>query len=89
MHFTNTLIIDRPVAETFAFISDFENMPKWNYFVEETTSQSPPGRGVGTIYRQRRRTDEQHFVVTDFERFGASAIVGHRPGPSRPRETSG
>jgi hypothetical protein len=67
MHFTNTLIIDRPVTETFAFISDFENMPKWNYFVEETTSQSPPGRGVGTIYRQRRRTDEQHFVVTDFK----------------------
>ena len=31
------------------------------------TTQSPPGRGVGTIYRQRRRTDEQHFVVTDFE----------------------
>ena len=67
MHFTNTLIIDPPVTETFAFVSDFENMPKWNYFVEETTSQSPPGRGVGTIYRQRRRTDEQHFVVTDFE----------------------
>jgi hypothetical protein len=30
------------------------------------TTQSPSGRGVGTIYRQRRRTDEQHFVVTDF-----------------------
>ena len=67
MHFTNTLIIDRPVADTFAFISDFENMPKWNYFVAETNSESPPGRGAGTIYRQRRRTDEQRFVVTDFE----------------------
>jgi hypothetical protein len=42
-------------------------MPKWNYFVEETSSESPPGRGAGTIYRQRRRTDEQRFVVTDFE----------------------
>ena len=67
MHFTNTLIIDRPVTDTFAFVSDFENMPKWNYFVEETSSESPPGRGAGTIYRQRRRTDEQRFVVTDFE----------------------
>jgi hypothetical protein len=66
MHFTNTLIIDRPVPETFAFVSNFENIPKWTYFVEETTSESPPGRGAGTIYRQRRRTDEQHFVVTDF-----------------------
>jgi len=67
MHFTNTLVIDRPVTETFAFVSDFENMPKWNYFVEETTSESPPGGGAGMIYRQRRRTDEQRFVVTDFE----------------------
>jgi uncharacterized protein YndB with AHSA1/START domain len=67
MHFTNTLIIDRPVTETFAFVSNFENMPKWNYFVQETTIESPPGQGAGTIYRQRRRTDEQRFVVTDFE----------------------
>ena len=67
MHFTNILIIDRPVTDTFAFVSDFENMPKWNDFVQETASQSPPGRGAGTIYRQRRRTDEQRFVVTDFE----------------------
>jgi hypothetical protein len=67
MHFTNTLIIDRSATDAFAFVSDFENMPKWNYFVQETTSQSPPGRGAGTIYRQRRRTDEQRFVVTDFE----------------------
>ena len=67
MHITNTLIINRPVSETFAFISNFENMPKWNYFVAQTTSESPPGRGAGTIYRQRRRTDEQRFAVTDFE----------------------
>ena len=67
MHFTNTLIIDRPVTDTFAFVSNFENMPKWNHSVEKTTSESPPGRGAGTIYRQRRRTDEQRFVVTDFE----------------------
>ena len=38
------------------------------------TTQSPPGRGVGTTYRQRRRTDEQHFVVTDFEPGQAVAV---------------
>ena len=80
MHFTNTLIIDRPVADTFAFISDFENMPKWNYVVAETTNESPPGRGAGTIYRQRRRTDEQRFVVTDFEPDQLVAVRTLRPG---------
>ena len=38
------------------------------------TTQPPPGRGVGTIYRQRRQTDEQHFVVTDFEPDQAVAV---------------
>ena len=38
------------------------------------TTQPPPGRGVETIYRQRRRTDEQHFVVTDFEPDQAVAV---------------
>ncbi len=79
MHFTNTLIIDRPVSETFASISNFENMPKWNYSAEETTSESPPGRGAGTIYRQRRRTDEQRFVVTDFEPDRLVAVRTLRP----------
>ena len=80
MHFTNTLIIGRPVADTFAFVSDFENMPKWNYFAAETTHESPPGRGAGTIYRQRRRTDEQRFVVTDFEPDQLVAVRTLRPG---------
>jgi hypothetical protein len=81
MHFTNTLIIDRPVTDTFAFVSDFENMPKWNYFVQETSNESPPGRGVGTIYRQRRRTDEQRFVVTDFEPDQLVAVRTLPPAP--------
>ena len=80
MHFTNTVIIDRTVTDTFAFVSNFENMPKWNYFVQETTNQSPLGREAGTIYRQRRRTDEQRFVVTDFEPDQLVAVRTLRPG---------
>lgn len=32
IRFSNTLVISRPVREVFEFISNFENMPKWNYF---------------------------------------------------------
>ena len=67
MRFTNTVMIDRPISEVFAFISNFENMPKWNYFVVDTTNESPPGIGVGTTYRQRRKTDSQRYAVTEFE----------------------
>ena len=31
--FENTIRIDRTVAEVFAFLSDFEHIPKWNYYV--------------------------------------------------------
>ena len=35
LEFENTVYIDRPVDEVFAFLSDFENIPKWNYYVLE------------------------------------------------------
>ena len=39
--FSNSVAIDRPVDEVFAFISDFENVPKWNYAIAETRKSSP------------------------------------------------
>lgn len=50
MQFTNTVVIDRPVSDVFAFISNFENMPKWNYLVVEARrpierrGYAPPNR---------------------------------------------
>jgi uncharacterized membrane protein len=31
LEFENTVYIDRPIGEVFTFLSDFENIPKWNY----------------------------------------------------------
>jgi Polyketide cyclase / dehydrase and lipid transport len=43
--FENTVTIERPAEDVFAFLADFENVPTWNYAVEETTKTSPgPGR---------------------------------------------
>jgi uncharacterized membrane protein len=33
LQFNNKLEIKRPISEIFHFLSNFENMPKWNYFV--------------------------------------------------------
>jgi len=33
LEFENTIQINRPVDEVFAFLADFENLPHWNYFV--------------------------------------------------------
>src|ERR687892_218820 len=70
MRFENSITIGRDPAEVFAFLADFENVPKWNYAIVETTKTSPGPVGVGTTYRQTRsvpsRSDER-FEVTAFE----------------------
>jgi carbon monoxide dehydrogenase subunit G len=68
--FENTVIIQRPVEDVFAFLADFENVPKWNYAIIETRKISPGPVGVGTAYRQTRSVpsrSEEGFEVTVFE----------------------
>ncbi len=67
LEFENTIRIDRPVDEVFAFLSDFENIPKWNYYVLEVRQLSDSPIGVGTTYHQLRKTDEQDFRIIEFE----------------------
>ena len=33
LEFNNKVEVKRPITEVFQFLSNFENMPKWNYFV--------------------------------------------------------
>jgi uncharacterized membrane protein len=67
LEFENTIRIDRPVDEVFAFLSDFENIPKWNYYVLEVRQLSEGPTGIGTTYHQARKTDEQDFRIIEFE----------------------
>lgn len=47
------VIVRRPLEEVFAFISDFENEPRWKPgLVHEVQRLSPSGHGVGTRYRE-------------------------------------
>ncbi len=54
MRFTNTITIDRPPAEVFAFLAQFENVPRWNYAISETRKISRGPVGVGSRYVQAR-----------------------------------
>jgi uncharacterized membrane protein len=65
--FENTIRIERPVDEIFAFLSDFENIPKWNYYVLEVRQLSERPIGVGTTYHQVRKADQQDFRIIEFE----------------------
>jgi uncharacterized protein YndB with AHSA1/START domain len=68
--FENVVVISRPIEDVFRFLSDFENVPKWNYAIVETRKVSEGPVGVGTIYRQVRSVpgrSEERFEVTAFE----------------------
>ena len=66
--FENTVMIARPIEDVFAFLSDLENIPKWNYAIVETRKVSEGPVGVGTIYRQVRsvpsRSEERLEITT-------------------------
>ena len=77
--FENTVTIQRPVEEVFAFLADFENIPMWNYAIEETSKASAGPVGVGTRYRQTRSVPTrsgEDFEVTVFEPTRRLAIHG-------------
>jgi hypothetical protein len=54
MKFTNTLTITCPREEVFAFLADLENLPRWNYAIEQTRKVTAGPVAVGTRYHQVR-----------------------------------
>ena len=67
LEFKNTIRIDRPIEEVFAFLSDFENIPKWNYYVLEVRQLSENPIGIRTTY-------QQDFHITEFEAYRTVAV---------------
>jgi carbon monoxide dehydrogenase subunit G len=79
MKFTNTITIDRRLADVFGFLADFENVPLWNYAISDTRKISGDPVGVGSRYRQTRTLParrEETFEVTHFERDQRLSIRG-------------
>ena len=85
--FENVVMISRSIEDVFAFLSDFENVPKWNYAIVETRKVSEGPIGVGTIYQQVRSApsqSEERFEVTAFDAPRYVEIRGQLgPFPSR------
>lgn len=79
MKFSNTITIERFTHDVFEFVSDLENIPKWNYAIAETRKASEGPVGVGTTYRQVRSVpsrSEETLQVTQFEPDRRFAVHG-------------
>lgn len=71
MELKGTIEIERPAAEVFEFIADFENNPRWQGGMRSCRWTSEGPLRVGSTYVQEasflgRRIDT-HFRVTEYE----------------------
>jgi carbon monoxide dehydrogenase subunit G len=84
----NSVTINRPVGDVFAFLADGENEKQWRPGVKEIHREGG-APGVGSIYRQKvsgpmGKTIDADVEITEFEpgrRIAFHAIAG----PVRPR----
>jgi carbon monoxide dehydrogenase subunit G len=70
MEFSNTITIERTPRDVFEFVSNLENVPRWNYAIVETRKVSEGPVSVGTTYRQVRSLpsrSEETLQVTELE----------------------
>jgi hypothetical protein len=77
--FSNNITIRRPIIYVFDFVSNLENLPKWNYFVLQVTKTSPGPISAGSEFRQVRKTDQQLLRITEFDPPNALTVVSVPP----------
>lgn len=65
--FENTLNINQPVETVFAFMTNFENIPRWNYYVRDVQQIVGEAPVVGAAYHQVRQHDRQVYLITKFQ----------------------
>jgi uncharacterized membrane protein len=66
MEFENIIDIQRPVDAVFDFVTRFENLPKWNYYVLNVQKETPEPLGEGVVFHQERQSDAQDFRVVEY-----------------------
>lgn len=81
-------MINRPTAEVFAFVANFENHPKWESDFLEVRQLSTEPIGVGTTYRCVLKFPgqrvESKFEITEYELNRKVSFQGEPAGPAKP-----
>ena len=69
--FNGSAVIDRPIGEVFAFLSDGTNDPKFSPRVQQIQRTTPGPIGVGTVFESKVKdagmTTSRKFELTAFE----------------------
>lgn len=65
MELYNEIIINRPIEEVFQFLHNFENMPRWNYYVLKVSKITEGDIIKGSVFHQVRKKDSQRYQVIE------------------------
>lgn len=80
MKLYNEIIVHRPVEEVFEFLRNFENMPKWNYYVLKVTKITEGDINKGSVFHQVRKKDSQQYQIIELDFPKIIAIKTLPPG---------
>lgn len=64
----NSISIDAKVGVVFHFLATPENLPKWNYYIQEVHKISSGNDELASRFQQIRKSDQQTFEITNFKR---------------------
>lgn len=84
-----TTVINRPVEDVFAFVSNFENHPKWEMNFQKVKLLKSTPSGVGTTYecdlKLPGQSAKSKFAITEYEANKKIAFEGEAAGPAKPK----
>ena len=82
-------VINRPIAEVFAFVANFENHPKWETDFQEVKQLTSTPAGVGTTYqcvlKLPGQSAKSKFEIREYEANKKIAFEGEAAGPAKPK----
>jgi uncharacterized membrane protein len=83
-----SIVINRPIEEVFAFVANFENHPKWETNFQKVKLLASIPTGVGTTYQCELKlpgqTATSKFEISEYEVNKKIAFEAEAAGPAKP-----
>jgi len=83
-----SIVINRPVDEVFAFVANFENHPKWESNFQKVKLLTSTPSGVGAQYQCDMKlpgqTATSKFEITEYQVNKKIVFEGEPAGPAKP-----
>jgi hypothetical protein len=83
IEFELSQLIRQPVEKVFSFLSDFSNMPLWNYYIQRVSKISEGDIKVGSLFEMKRPHDLTIYKIIELKDSGSIVVQLQPPGPDQ------